>query len=237
MTYNEFMNWVQTDEELKEKFDRLLGDSITKDGITRILEFYNIYPDRYTNGPFVHGCYKDDNGNWYYYSNNDERTSLTPNGTMDTEEECFKHLKTSLLVEIQHHEEWKRQEAERIANLTPEQKAEREREAKLLRDFHLVQNMFNTENDKAKTINQIKIDLNKIYTAFDDSDEDNESFKTVKEQYIEQFGEEKGIRLLKVFKFITYYGMALQRFGFVLERDSLILQKVNQIFVEMLTEK
>lgn len=32
MTYNEFMNWVQTDEELKEKFDRLLGESITKDG-------------------------------------------------------------------------------------------------------------------------------------------------------------------------------------------------------------
>lgn len=106
-----------------------------------------------------------------------------------------------------------------------------------MRDFHLVQNMFSTENDKAKTINQVKIDLNKIYGAFDDSDEDNETFKIVKEQYIEQFGEEKGIKLLKIFKFITYYGMALQRFGYVLDKDSMILQKVNQIFAEMLTKK
>lgn len=237
MTYNEFMNWVQTDEELKEKFDRLLGERITKDGIERILQFYNIYPDEYTNGPFVHGCYKDNAGNWYYYNNFDERTSLTPNGTRASENECFNHLKNALLVEIQHHEEEKRAEAERIANLTPEQKAEREREEKLLRDFHLVQNMFSTENDKAKTINQVKIDLNKIYGAFDDSDEDNETFKIVKEQYIEQFGEEKGIKLLKIFKFITYYGMALQRFGYVLDSDSMILQKVNQIFAEMLTKK
>ncbi len=91
-----------------------------------------------------------------YYNNFDERTSLTPNGKMATEDECFNHLKTALLVEIQHHEEWKRKEAERIANLTPEQKAEREREAKLLRIFHLVTNMFSAENDKAKRSIRLK---------------------------------------------------------------------------------
>lgn len=271
MTYKEFMQWAEENEELKAIIPDFFKERHNMDDVMERLAYIDIFPNRYTNVPFSHGCYQDKMGNWYYYIQIDERTSLTPNGTKYPEEECFEKLKSSVGYAIQEYQARERQEQERLANMSPERKQRMEREEKLLRNFHLVMNMFGTEIDetktieqlktdlnkittfddtdgddeafelikeqyeidKAKTIKELKIDLNKIYTAFDDTDEDNETFKLIKEQY----GEEKGIKLLKIFKFITYYGMALQRIKFVTYIDELIVQKVNQIFVEMLMYK
>ncbi len=239
MTYKEFMQWAEENEELKTIIPKELAEYYNTDDVMERLRYIKIYPNQYTNVPFSNGCYHDALGNWFYFTQIDERTSPTPDGKKLPEEECFENLKIDVLYEIEQKSKKKREEAERIriANLTPEEKAEREREAKLLRIFHLVMDMFKAENNKAKRLHQVIIDLNKIYGAFDDSDEGNETFKTVKEQYVEQFGEEKGIKLFKIFKFITYFGMAQQHFGLVYKIDSLILQKVNKIFTKMLKKE
>jgi len=83
-------------EELSRWFNR--------DDVMERLKYITIYPNQYTNVPSSDGCYQDKNGEWYYYTQLDERTSLTPHGRKLPEEECFKILKSSVMYKLQQIE-------------------------------------------------------------------------------------------------------------------------------------
>lgn len=59
-----------------------------------------IYPNKYRNRLYAHGCYQDKDGNWYYFLNIDERTILEPRGMVDSEGECFYSLTAATVCEL-----------------------------------------------------------------------------------------------------------------------------------------
>lgn len=104
MTYKEFMQWAEENEELKAVIPEALARWFNRDDVMEQLKYITIYPNEYTNVPDSDGCYQDSQGNWYYYTQLDERTSLVPNGKKYSEEECFEKLKTSVMYKLQRLE-------------------------------------------------------------------------------------------------------------------------------------
>lgn len=122
MTYKEFMQWAEENEELKTIIPKELAEYYNTDDVMDRLRYIKIYPNQYTNVPFSHGCYQDAQGNWYYYIQIDERTSLTPDGQKYPEEECFEKLKGSVLYELEQRERRRRELRERQERKASEKK-------------------------------------------------------------------------------------------------------------------
>ncbi len=94
--------------------------------------------------------------------------------------------------------------------------------------------LFLEKNRGIEIFQDIKIDLNKIYELIDDSDEDNEDYKFAKYAYVRDHGQEMGISLFKIYKYITEMGQIItNRKGIVPNECMLILQKISFIIADM----
>ena len=71
--------------------------------------------------------------------------------------------------------------------------------------------LFEPENRGVIRVEDIKIDLNKLYDFMDDSDEGNEDYIFAKTAYIRDHGEETGIKLTKIYKYMTRLGEIIRK--------------------------
>ena len=189
------------------------------------LEYYAIYPECYTNVPFCSGCYTDESGNWYYYHHIDERTSLIKNGRKMSEDECFNNLKQDTLFNIQEKKRLISQyNRESITNKKDENSGNKK---------EVLMNLFLNDNKGVESVEEVVIEIEKIYEEMDDTDEGNISYAEAKKLYLDAYEEETAIRLFKIYKY-------MDKLGNIIRNDSIkkeycyILQRVNQIFGDMI---
>ncbi len=211
MTYEEFMQWTRQENIPLNKLD--------------------IYPNRYTNVPFSAGCYRDAAGDWYYYWQTDERTSLTPNGEKMSEEECFDTLKRQVSYKLQVLEE-EREKQRRKALEKKQQSSPVHKED----DDAAVQELFREENLDAETADEVIIDIEKIYCLMDDTDEGNSNYASAKRTYTSLYSEQTAVNFLKIYKYMDKLGKLIQQ-GPFMQVDVLILQKVGLVFSDMNVEE
>lgn len=228
MTYKEFMEWVEKDKDLNKRFRRVLSEEIMEEGVDRILSFFTIYPKEYTHVPYAYGCFEKD-GEWHHYSNG-ERPSIEPSGSKLAEDECFDTLKGDLLYELKNYENEKTQRD----NCSYEEMVIREEIERVEKYEDSILYLFLEDNRGEKVHNKIKINLNKIYELIDDSDEDNEEYKFGKEAYVRDHGQERGIQLFKIYKYIHKMGqIMIKRQGRVPNECNLILMRMGYILADM----
>ena len=229
MTYKEFMEWVETDKDLNKRFRRVLSEEIMEEGVDRILRFFTIYPKEYTHVPYAYGCFEKD-GEWHHYSNG-ERPSIEPSGSKLAEDECFDTLKGDLLYELKNYEKEKLQSD----NCSYEEMVIREEKERVEKYEDSILYLFLEDNRGEKVHNKIKINLNKIYELIDDSDEDNEEYKFGKYAYVRDHGQDKGIQLFKIYKYIHKMGqIMIKRQGSVPNECNLILMRMGYILADMI---
>ncbi|MBQ3545175.1 MAG: hypothetical protein IJA34_09340 [Lachnospiraceae bacterium] len=167
--------------------------------------------------PFSSGCYTDELGNWYYYHHIDERTSLIKNGRKMSEDECFNNLKQDTLFNIQ--------EKKRLISQYYRESMTNKKE--------VLMNLFLSDNKGVESVEEVVIEIEKIYEEMDDTDEGNISYAETKKLYLDAYEEETAIRLFKIYKY-------MDKFGNLIRNDSIkkeycyILQRVNQIFGDMI---
>ena len=80
---------------------------------------------------------------------------------------------------------------------------------KIYEDSYL--SLFESENRGVIRVEDIKIDLNKLYDFMDDSDEGNEYYIFAKSVYVRDYGEELGIKLTKIYKYMTRLGEIIRK--------------------------
>jgi len=212
MTYQEFMKWV-TEEQIQ-------------------LERLEIYPNMYTNVPFSAGCYQDENGNWYYYKQIDERTSLIPNGEKLSERECFDRLQNSVLYKLEQIKAEERRIKERQESMSSEENEYQEHIKSEQEKERLIRELFREENRSAKTIDAVVIDVEKIYKIMDDTDEGNNNYADAKETYKKLYKKKTAVSFLKIYKYMDKLSRLIQK-GDYQTVDLLILQKISLIFGDM----
>ena len=80
---------------------------------------------------------------------------------------------------------------------------------KICEDSYL--SLFEPENRGATSVENIKIDLNKLYDFMDDSDEGDKYYIFAKSVYVRDYGEELGIKLTKIYKYMTRLGEIIRK--------------------------
>lgn len=80
---------------------------------------------------------------------------------------------------------------------------------KIYEDSYL--SLFEPENRGVTSVENIKIDLNKLYDFMDDSDEGNEDYSFAKSAYVRDYGEDFGINIFKIYKYMTKFGEILRK--------------------------
>lgn len=185
MTYKEFINWA-IDNDI-------------------VLGRYEIYPDRYTNVPFASGCYRDEEGFWCYYHSIDERTSLTPDGTRMTENECFNNLlgdlKYSIEKEKESDEAYSKEFKQSCEALTEEERNKKVSARNARLEEKRIVNIYMPRNQFAKSQDEIVIDLNRIFERIDSNTEDNALYVEINQIYRRLYCEEVATKLFKIFKY------------------------------------
>lgn len=71
--------------------------------------------------------------------------------------------------------------------------------------------LFEPENRGVTSVENIKIDLSKIYEFMDDSEESNEDYSFAKSSYVKDYGEEFGINIFKTYKYMAKFGEILRK--------------------------
>lgn len=243
MTYKEFMEWVEKDKDLNKRFRRVLSEEIMEEGVDRILSFFTIYPKEYTHVPYAYGCFEKD-GEWHHYSNG-ERPSIEPSGSKLAEDECFDTLKGDLLYELKNYEKEKLQSDncsyEEMVIREEKERVEKYEDSILYlfleenRGVKIQENIEIDFNKLNKLIDDVEIDSNKLYEIIDDNDEGDEDYKFAKYAYVRDHGQDKGIQLFKIYKYMHKMGqIMIKRQGSVPNECNLILMRMGYILADMI---
>lgn len=200
-----------------------------------ILNCVQVYPGEYSNRPFCSGCYQDEERAWYYYRQIDERTSLTPSGQRMSEEECFEKLKGDVLYALEQMQLERQKELERVERMSLEKLLERQRIKQEQQEDEKILELFRAENTNAESVDEVVIDVEKIYALLDGTDECNSTYGDAKYTYESIYDEVTAVHFLKIYKYMDKLGTLIQK-GHSSQTDLLILQKVGQIFAAMSME-
>lgn len=112
-----------------------------------------------------------------------------------SEDECFNNLKQDTLFNIQEKKRLISQyNIESMTNKKDEDTGDKK---------EVLMKLFLNENKGVESVEEVVIEIEKIYEEMDDTDEGNSSYVETKKLYLGAYEEETAIRLFKTYKYIT----------------------------------